>query len=111
MPRPGPRLMVVASVGAVALILVALISGWHEGVLWPGSSILGLLIGCGFVFLTYRIWQSSRRFALGATVAVVGCLVIGSLAALVQSPGRVGDPYHLKFTSDEVAAVAAGTFR
>lgn len=77
---------------------------------WAGVSPLNMVIGAVLaVFLVWaHIGSKGMRFAL--MLGLTGFITAFVLPALLQFPLAIRDPYHFFFTSDELAAVAAGKF-
>ena len=103
---------VVAALGVVAsgVIVTSLLWGTDETGMWPGISTLGLMLGAAFALFVFRMWSLPRWFAVAASVVVIGLVLSFALPTLLQTPGAVRDAGDFQYTSDEIAAVAAGRF-
>lgn len=101
----------VAALGVVASGVIVTSLLWQDETgLWPGISTLGLMLGAAFALCVFRFWSLPRWFGVAVSVAVVGLVLSYALPVLLQTPGTIRSPIDFQYTSDEIAAVAAGRF-
>lgn len=99
-------------VGVVAGVLCVLAIAWGDDLtgLWAGVTVselvTGAILACGVVWLA----ASRRRPVPAVAVAVIAVLGAIAAPAWFQVPGAVRDGWHIRYTVDELSAVAAGHF-
>lgn len=110
--RNGPPSWLAALLGVGSIGIIASSVTWDHDVTnqWPGITTLWLIVGLLFAWVVFHIWSSSRSLAAASSLIVVGIVFSYALPALLQLPGTIRSAYDFAFTSDELAAVAAGHF-
>lgn len=106
--RRGAALTAAAGAGAVLVLVLAIQRGGDPTGLWTGLPPLGWvlgLVGLGLVVAVLRLPRRPAAVVGGA--AAVGLTPLWALG-LAQLPGAMHDPFHVAFTSDEIAATAVG---
>ena len=103
----------VATVAAAAAMVLAVTSvTWtiDPTAFWPGIS-LGVLFGglIGAVLLIATT-LAPAPFARVGTLLTAGVAIAYTLPALLQFPSGIRDPFHYRYTSEEIVTVAAGRF-
>ena len=114
MPRPPGRWLlaiqfVILGVSLIIIVRTVTLANDPWGY-WVGLSFADLAIGTAITsvaFVSWRLFGASRRILLGLTLLTV-LAFLGP--ALLNSPEHVRDSYNFSFTSDEMAAPAAGKF-
>ena len=103
-------LTVTLGVSAVAVVVASVTWGVDPVGMWTGIGPVGLLAGLAFALFVFRFWNYPKWVAATSSIVMVGLLAAYALPALFETPGSVRDSGHFQFTSDELAAVAAGRF-
>ncbi len=95
---------------AACLVLTA--AAWSEDPydMWLGFGVVQFLLGAviAAVALAGATWRRSAAWPISIVLAVV--VVAVTIPAWFQVPNTLIDPGHFRFTSDELASVAAGHF-
>ncbi len=110
---PTRREVITASglgVAAIAIVVGSVTWSRDSAGYWHGVAAIDLVAGAAFAVFVLRMWTWPTWVAYSATLIAVGTVAVVALPALLQTPATIRDSPHFAFTSDEIAAVAAGRF-
>jgi len=103
----------VATVAAAAAMTLAITSvTWtiDPTGFWPGISVGVLFGGLIGAILLIAMTLAPASFARVGTLLTAAVAIAYTLPALLQLPSGIRDPFHYRYTSEEIVTVAAGRF-